>query len=678
MISSKIPKKSFIEEQLPIKGINKLALKEGNYKKPIYRIHKWWARRLGSVVRSQIIGALLPSDASEEEFWNHFYSKNSIDITVLDPFMGGGTCLVEAKKMGAKTVGVDINPLACFITKKELEDCDYKKVEDELKILENKAGKKIRELYITEVNGKKYPIINVFWVYEAECPSCSNKVRSYSNYKIYYNDNEQYVFCKECEEVHKIDRNLEEFECEYCKTITNINKSPYNRGICTCNDCGERFRLKDYIAGRENLAMFALEYEKKGQRYFKKAEKRDLEIYEEVRDKFYKNKEKYRIPDSIIPTENREDMRPVTHGYNYYKELFNERQLLSLGMLYNSIMEIEDRSLREWFIAGFSDSLACNNLLCSYAYGYRKLTPLFSIHAYTVPARPVENNVWGASYGRGTFEKAMQKIIRSKKFCKELYESRYDKNDRLDKVYTGEEVASIVTNDAKDFYDNKSDSLILNRNSAKLDEVEDNSVDLILTDPPYYDNLHYSELADFYYQWIKHQINSNEGNPIQDSLYANQTEDNYHEDYERCLTDIFKEGYKKLKDEGIMIFSYHHNKKEAWAALGNAIKEAGFVITNVLPVRSEGVSGYHSSEGSIKWDSIIVSRKKKKEFNINVSNIKEELTKSLQYWIDYIKNQKLEMKECDKLSFYRSLAMMIYTKSNNETNLLSILNLFNE
>lgn len=175
--------KTLLERNLPIKLISDLALKEGNSKKPVYTIHKWWARRLGSVVRSILIGATLPHNASDEEFWKHYYSKNTLDITVLDPFMGGGTTLVESKKMAAKTIGVDIDPLACFITRKELE-CMNVNLDMELEHLEETVGREIQEMYTTTVQGSKYPIINVFWVYELNCPNCNLNIHTHPHYKL--------------------------------------------------------------------------------------------------------------------------------------------------------------------------------------------------------------------------------------------------------------------------------------------------------------------------------------------------------------------------------------------------------------------------------------------------------------------------------------------------------------
>ncbi|RKD21391.1 Adenine-specific DNA methylase, contains a Zn-ribbon domain [Caminicella sporogenes DSM 14501] len=666
-------KKTLIENILPIKQISELAIKEGNSKKPVYTIHKWWARRLGSVVRALLIGTLLPYDASEDEFWNKFYSKNEVNITVMDPFMGGGTCLIESKKIGAKTIGVDIDTLACFITKKELQECNITKIKKYLNDLYNKVGKKIEYYYTVEVDGKKYPIINVFWVYEISCPKCNYIFQSHPHYKLYYNKKkkEKYVFCKKCGKIHKIEYSNRYLKCNNCHEVTEVDKGTYNRGFCICPSCNEKFRLIEQVSGQKSLRMFALEYLKGEQRIFKEISENDVNLYKEAESEYKKIKDNLIIPQADIIKSNSTDKRPITHGYTKYKELFNKRQLLSLAILYREILNIEDEDIKEWFLIAFSDSLASNNLLCNYAYGYRKLTPLFGIHAYTVPVRPVENNVWGTKIGRGTFIKTINKVIEAKKFCRKPYESKYI-SGKLVKEYTGESIKSKVTYKPKKFYNNSEyDTLILNRSSRNLDQVKDKSVDLILTDPPYYDNLNYSELANFYYQWIKNEIQINPNKSINDALFANKLIDDYHSKFEKGLTSVFKECFRILKDDGLMVFSYHHNKEEAWSALGNAIKDSGFVITNVFPIRSEGSSGYHSSDEAIKWDSIIVARKKDWNYNMLLN---EPLEKIINKYRDYILDNKLKMKPCDILSFYRSIAVMKYTDPNNSLELNILFN----
>jgi len=78
--------------------------------RPVYYLHKWWARRLGSVFRGIVLGSCLERDA---DFWAHFYGTNDFgSLTVFDPFMGSGVTVGEALKLGCRVIGRDINPVA--------------------------------------------------------------------------------------------------------------------------------------------------------------------------------------------------------------------------------------------------------------------------------------------------------------------------------------------------------------------------------------------------------------------------------------------------------------------------------------------------------------------------------------------------------------------------------------
>src|SRR3954471_14356006 len=78
--------------------------------RPVYHVHKWWAKRLGSVFRGILLGCALPTDADLER---EFYEKHAFsDRVVFDPFMGSGTTVGEAHKLGYTSLGRDINPVA--------------------------------------------------------------------------------------------------------------------------------------------------------------------------------------------------------------------------------------------------------------------------------------------------------------------------------------------------------------------------------------------------------------------------------------------------------------------------------------------------------------------------------------------------------------------------------------
>ena len=101
---------SYIEHDFPVEKLNRVALAEGNSKKPVYAMHKWWARRLGSVFRMIILAAFSEDGEPAESVWGKFCQGHNLQgKLILDPFMGGGTTLVEALRLGARVIGVDIN-----------------------------------------------------------------------------------------------------------------------------------------------------------------------------------------------------------------------------------------------------------------------------------------------------------------------------------------------------------------------------------------------------------------------------------------------------------------------------------------------------------------------------------------------------------------------------------------
>src|SRR5438094_7855521 len=75
--------------------------------RPVYHVHKWWAQRLGTVFRGLLLGAVLPPDAHLRT--SFFQQHRLANVTILDPFMGSGTTIGEAHKLGMTALGRDIN-----------------------------------------------------------------------------------------------------------------------------------------------------------------------------------------------------------------------------------------------------------------------------------------------------------------------------------------------------------------------------------------------------------------------------------------------------------------------------------------------------------------------------------------------------------------------------------------
>ena len=112
-----------IEKHFDIPFIATLALREKqiqqNYR-PIIAVHKWFARRPGTLFRG-----LMLSEYSNRPLRDAFFSANDLKgISIADPFMGGGTPLIEANRLGCNVTGYDINPMAYWIVNREIEHLD--------------------------------------------------------------------------------------------------------------------------------------------------------------------------------------------------------------------------------------------------------------------------------------------------------------------------------------------------------------------------------------------------------------------------------------------------------------------------------------------------------------------------------------------------------------------------
>lgn len=193
-----------IEVGFPIVEINRLAVPERNSFKPIYQMHKWFARRASCVFRAILLGALkpamqpdgTPTDLMAEFYKDHSNDPDTKDQVILDPFMGGGTTVVEALRLGCRVTGIDLNPVAWFIVKTEIEPVDL----DELKAAFERlaawpvswnGGRPLREtllgLYRTDIaDDLEADVIYTFWVKSAICtdPNCRREVPLFKDYII--------------------------------------------------------------------------------------------------------------------------------------------------------------------------------------------------------------------------------------------------------------------------------------------------------------------------------------------------------------------------------------------------------------------------------------------------------------------------------------------------------------
>ena len=168
----------------------------------------------------------------------------------------------------------------------------------------------------------------------------------------------------------------------------------------------------------------------------------------------------------------------------------------------------------------------------------------------------------------------------------------------------------------------------INGDAASLNSVKAGSVHLISIDPPYYDNVMYSECSDFFYVWMKRSLGS-----TFPELFAQELTDKGREavanvsqfkggkrgmasklasqDYEAKMLSAFKEMHRVLRDDGVMTIMFTHKKVEAWDTLSQALLSSGFTITATWPIHTESEHSLHQAKKNAAASTILLVCRKR-------------------------------------------------------------------
>jgi putative DNA methylase len=232
---------------------------------------------------------------------------------------------------------------------------------------------------------------------------------------------------------------------------------------------------------------------------------------------------------------------------------------------------------------------------------------------------PLENSVWGTSKSSGTFSTLFEsRLIRAKRYLDDPFEVAFESNlfgtkTGSQKITASDPIKVTRVSSWDDLVSHDRAVMILNGDSAAL-PLPDCSVDAVVTDPPYFDFVHYSELSDFFYAWLA---------PVLKNRYAWFERDDcshkgevQHKDpraFARHLSYVFSECRRVLKDDGVLAFSFHHSRPEGWAAIYEAIIAAGLSVVAAHPVHAElrASSPKTAAKEPISLDAILVCRKRR-------------------------------------------------------------------
>jgi len=658
-----------IERGFPIERINEIADKEGRAKqwyRPIYTMHKWWARRLGCVFRAISLYTLLDNPKNVEVFepgyenetlsgWGDNSEKeldlssiiNQVDMAdpeslwklyskdvrvenkkVLDPFIGGGTSIGEASRFGAKTVGNDLNPVAWFVTKKQMEasQVDIEALEQAYENLKENVGEEVLQYYQTQCPkaGHEADIMYGLWVKEVDCVSCGSSVPLFRDYRVgkgRYEHSDQYTVLDPTDDsLIRVD----DWQSEQVSPNTGEKFDPsegnVGGGDYSCTECGQKYGIADAVQEQDgfSLRLYAIEYycehcdeegaSKSEIKGYKSPTEADISRFEEASKEWNNSPELHEyVPNVDIPLGIMTDSSAfeggiggghnlLDHGFDQWSDLFNERQLLSLSKMLKGIDEIENESAREYLLLTFSNILRTNTMMVGYDYSRNGIINLFKSNSFDVPHEPAEGNPWGAKYGRGTFESIWDMVIRGVEYAKAP-------TDRY--MVNGEtvETPSFAQSIGGDFE--------LHCEDARNLQMED-EFDLVLTDPPYYDNIIYSEISDFFYVWQRILLSKEYDQfkptktPRAESIVANPAQGKGAEEFESEIAEAFRNIHDLLKEDGAVVFTYHHAGVESWGELLQALCQEKFEVTATYPINADE-NKFIGGE-AVSFDIVVVAR----------------------------------------------------------------------
>jgi putative DNA methylase len=576
-----------------------------NIYRPPYYVHKWWARRLGSVFRGIALDMLLPDgdDVMDAFYRSHDFS----DVVVLDPFMGGGTTVGEALRLGCKVVGCDLNPVAWYLVIQAMRRADAPKLIESFQQVADKVAEPISDMYRTTCGGCGGQATTQYtsWVKQVRCGSCDALADLHLSNLIMADmatKGAGLVDCPRCGHPWWIASVRDEAECPECAyRFTPAHKRTKNTHY-HCDSCGHSDRIltvlgEDGDPPSHRMRSLTVWCDACGKRH-QRPTVADQDKFDAIAADVNLRFDELRVPrEAIPPGFNTNQMRK--YGYRYWHQMFNCRQLRGLDLLFGAVRHVEDAPSRELLTLLASASLEFNSMFCgAKGLGTGAIRHVFAHHAFIPAKEPLEANLWGVHRSSGGYSTLFrERLLRARTWADAPIERSFT-GSKAEKVpIPGERLAGRPAARFEQLRNGEADMLLLNQSSEHLRQIPDASVDVVITDPPFADNVMYSELADYFYVWLRQALSDDYQNfatpHVDDTREAvlNPGRGRDAAFYTSVLGNVFAEARRTLKPGGRMAFTFHHSGESAWQNIEDALVFADFVVERWWPVFAEMESG---------------------------------------------------------------------------------------
>lgn len=333
-------------------------------------------------------------------------------------------------------------------------------------------------------------------------------------------------------------------------------------------------------------------------------------------------------PESELPyglmTHHKNGSLPA-HGITHWKYFFNPRQLLSLSLILKNIMEVGTHSnhTREFVLGAFQNFIRNQSLMSIWDIKLDTMSPALANSNF----HPKNNVIEVASFGpmgRGPWPSTTKVLENATDWYSdpwELLSTKFLEEKGLTAALKGKEKSiKVYPGDALSKVDFDEYKQLRNSTATNLSTYPDESIDLVVTDPPFGGLLHYSELSDFFYVWLKLVLKNvypdsfgTEFSPKALEVVANEAREPEDSQgfYRRLLTVSWKESFRILKKGGMLVFTFHHSEDAPWVDVLESLFNAGFYLVSTYPVRSDETKGAGQfGSKTIEYDIIHVCRKR--------------------------------------------------------------------
>lgn len=554
---------------------------------------------------------------------------------VLDPTAGGGSIPFESVRLGLTTMGNDLNPVATLVERATVEwPAIYgPEVANELRSLANTWRARVEtrlSAYFPQPDSGDTVDTTYLWSRTIHCPHCEGRVPLSPNWRLAPDGTGVRLLPQRGSGPGDATRHL---RFEIVRKASEQSPGTVSGGDATCpfGDC-RRLISGDHIkaegqAGRMGEQLYAvvlkrrIETRTKAGKRGKDKWERDYrapglqdDVSQSVAAGLAERMSEWEALD-IVPTEYYGDMfadRSKAYGVRYWRDLFSPRQLIG----HATAVEIYRTLLGEQQSSGTMTEVE-KAAFVYLALSLDKMLNYNSRMSVWMSTREVVAN----TFNRHDFSFAwsyaeMAPLINGLGYDWAIGQTAKCIGELAELVRPSSEGAGPQA--GLDFEGTASPPApprvtLTCKSGDSLDHIADASIDSVVMDPPYYDNVMYAELSDFFYVWLKRTAGY-----VYPELFRRQLTDKENEavanptkfknqkgakalagrDYQQRMAAIFAEMRRVLKPDGIMTLMFTHKATGAWDALTTGLMEAGFVITASWPVNTEAEGSLHIKDKS--------------------------------------------------------------------------------